>query len=112
MAFALAGPGAALAASSFPGVVHAARWQAAAQPAGYTLAGVALVFLALVVSLPILPHDALTRISAVCWALSLVGVVVLSLRTVGTSTTTVITVLGGVSLAGAGRWLEDEMLED
>jgi hypothetical protein len=111
LAFALAGPGAALAASSFPGVVHAARWQEAAQPAGYTLAGVALVFLGLVVSLPVMPHDTLTRISAACWTLSLVGMVVLSLRTVGPSTTTAITVLGGLSLAGAGRWLADEMLE-
>ncbi len=52
MAFAMAGPGAALAGSSFAGVVGAARWQDAAQPAGFTLAGVALVLLAVAVSLP------------------------------------------------------------
>jgi hypothetical protein len=112
MAFAMAGPGAALAGGSFAGVVGAARWQDAAQPAGFTLAGVALVMLAVAVSLPGAPYEGLARLSAWCWAVSLVAVVVLSLRAIGPSTTTAITVLGGLSLAGAGRWLAEELTED
>ncbi len=101
-----------MAGGSFAGVVGAARWQDAAQPAGFTLAGVALVILAVAVSLPGAPYEGLARLSAWCWAVSLVAVVVLSLRAIGPSTTTAITVLGGLSLAGAGRWLAEELTED